>query len=231
MGHLLLEGGAELGGKMAEPDSRALQLAGGMNAPIVIIPTAAAPDLNHLRAGNNGLRWFKKLGAAQVDILPIIDQQSAGKAYIAAALRKAKLIYMLGGFPDYLVQTLDNSLCWQAMLEAYHNGAVLGGSSAGAMLLCQYLYDPRSGKVIEGLNLLPNSCLLPHHNTFGKAWAPHLQKALPSAVLIGIDEKTGMIDDAPGKNWQVYGKGAVTLYYQREKRVHRSGESFSLKHY
>lgn len=54
MGYLVLEGGAEFGGRMAEPDRRALALAGGPEAPIVIIPTAAAPDHNHERAGQTG---------------------------------------------------------------------------------------------------------------------------------------------------------------------------------
>jgi len=56
MGYLLLEGGAEFGGEMREPDLKAIELAGGFDAPIRIIPTAAAPDNNHQRAGNNGVR-------------------------------------------------------------------------------------------------------------------------------------------------------------------------------
>ena len=45
-GILLLAGGAEFGGQMSEPDLRAIELAGGFDAPICIIPTAAAPDRN-----------------------------------------------------------------------------------------------------------------------------------------------------------------------------------------
>ena len=54
--------------------------------------------------------------------------------------------------------------------------------------------------------------MIPHHNTFGKGWAPKLAAMLPGVVLIGIDEQTGMIDDGPQGLWTVYGKGAVTLY-------------------
>lgn len=228
MGHLLLEGGAELGGKMAEPDQRAILLAGGMDAPISIIPTVAAPDRNHERAGNNGLRWFQQLGATNINVAPVIDRESANREDIAATLRTSRLIYMLGGFPVFLLQTLEGSPCWHAMLEAYHKGAVLGGSSAGAMVLCQYLFDPRSGNIVDGLNLLPNVCLLPHHNTFGKIWALHLKKLLPEAVLIGIDERTGIIDDSPQNGWRVYGKGNVNLYRNGKKQIYHRGESFSL---
>ena len=60
-GYLLLEGGAEFGGRMSEPDLRAIELAGGVDVPICILPTAAAPDKNHNRAGNFGLNWFLRL--------------------------------------------------------------------------------------------------------------------------------------------------------------------------
>ena len=62
MGYIVLEGGAEFGGEMAAPDRRALELAGGLDVPVSIIPTAAAPDNNHQRAGENGKRWFQSLG-------------------------------------------------------------------------------------------------------------------------------------------------------------------------
>jgi cyanophycinase len=63
MGYLVLEGGAEFGGRMRDPDLRAIELAGGFDAPLRILPTAAAPDHNHVNAGNNGVRWFQGLGA------------------------------------------------------------------------------------------------------------------------------------------------------------------------
>src|ERR1051326_6495637 len=134
-GYIVLEGGAEFGGRMAEVDNRAIELAGGPDAPISIIPTAAAADNNHQRAGNNGVRWFRSLGATNVASLPLIDKPSANDASIVDAIRRSRLIYLLGGFPGYLGQTLMGSQAWQAMLDAYANGAVIAGSSAGAMVL------------------------------------------------------------------------------------------------
>jgi len=193
--YLLLEGGAEFDGPMVDPDRRAIELAGGMDAPFCIIPTAAAPDNNHQRAGQNGVRWFTHLGATDVISLPIIDQDSANQPAIAARLRDARFIYLLGGFPHYLEQTLAGSLCWQAVLEAYQAGAVVGGSRAGAMVLCQHYYDPQAQRVVTGLNLVPKTCVIPHHNNFGKSWAAHPSGLLPGDVLVGIDEQTGMIND------------------------------------
>lgn len=228
MGHLLLEGGAEFGGRMRDPDLRAIELAGGFDAPLRILPTAAAPDRNHVNAGNNGVRWFRGLGARDVVSLTLIDKSSANDEEIVQSLREAKLIYLLGGFTHYLGQTLKNSLAWTAVMEAYQNGAVIGGSSAGAMVMCQFYYDPNSGRVVEGLNLVPNSLVLPHHDTFGKRWAPQLTREIPQVTLIGIDEQTGMLDNGENPSWTVHGRGEVTLYRDGEVGTYKAGKMFSL---
>ena len=224
MGTILLEGGAEFGGAMREPDLRAIELAGGFDAPIRILPTAAAPDNNHVRAGNNGIRWFQSLGAGNVESLPLVDKASANDARIADALRAAKLIYLLGGFTHHLGQTLMGSPAWQAALEAYQNGAVLAGSSAGAMVLCEHYYDPGRGAVEHGLNLVPNACVLPHHNTFGKIWENKLSTLLPGVILLGIDEHTGILNS--GEEWLVSGGGAVTVYQGELIERYGAGDTF-----
>lgn len=226
MGYLLLEGGAEFGGAMHDPDLRAIQLAGGFDAPIRIIPTAAAPDNNHARAGNNGVRWFQSLGARDAESLPLIDKASANDPKIVESLRSANLIYLLGGFTHYLGQTLLESKAWEAALDAYQNGAVIAGSSAGAMVLCAHYYDPGGGKVERGLNLVPNACVLPHHNTFGKNWAGKLKALLPGVILLGIDEYTGML--MVDGEWNVYGGGEVTVYQDSRIVTYTSGKMFKL---
>lgn len=226
MGYLLLEGGAEFGGGMRDPDSKAIELAGGFDAPIRILPTAAAPDNNYQRAGDNGIRWFQRLGARDVISLPLIDKVSANDDNIANSLREAKLVYMLGGFTGYLGETLKDSAAWEAVLQAYRAGAVVAGSSAGAMVMCEFYHDPSQGQVRNGLNLVKNSIVLPHHNTFGHSWASRLLE-IPSVTLIGIDEETGMIDDGM-QTWTVHGSGNVTVYQNRQVEIHPSGKSFSV---
>ncbi|MGD1074501.1 MAG: Type 1 glutamine amidotransferase-like domain-containing protein [Thermodesulfovibrionales bacterium] len=226
-GYILLEGGAEFGGKMAEPDKRAMELAGGFDVRVSIIPTAAVPDNNHNRAGQAGVRWFKRLGARQVTSLPLIDRTSADQFTIASVLRQSRLIYLLGGFPQYLAQTLAGTLSWQAMLEAYATGAVIGGSSAGAMILCEHYYDPDTRRIVEGLHLVPKACVVPHHNTFGKGWASSLVPSIPDDVIIGVDEQTGLIDDGAEGKWTILGKGLVTVYKKNRTKAYRSGETLS----
>lgn len=226
MGYILLEGGAEFGGMMKAPDQRAMELTGGKESRISIIPAAAAPDENHERAGANGIRWFQNLGATNVSVLPLIDRNSADDPAVVEALRQSKLIYLLGGFTHHLGQSLSGSDSQLAMVEALDNGAVIAGSSAGAMVLCEFYYNPRADEVVDGLNLLPGACVLPHHNTFGKNWAPRLKQQLPDTCLIGIDEETGMLDDGPSKRWRVYGKGEITLYRGEEVDSFKSKASF-----
>lgn len=254
MSTILLAGGAEFGGRMREPDLHAIELAGGLDVPVRIIPTAAAPDNNHKRAGNNGVRWFKSLGARDVDVTFVIDRASAQDKSLASHLRSAKLTYLLGGFPRYLCETLWDSIAWQAVMDAYHAGGVIAGSSAGAMVLCEHYYDPYESKLLPGLNLISNACVLPHHNSAGKNWVAQLSERLPQAMLIGIDEQTGMINNAghvstatagltsAQREWKVYGAGAVTLYRVEQNKpsgklnqhparrvsVYAAGESFSL---
>ncbi|MGB8648608.1 MAG: Type 1 glutamine amidotransferase-like domain-containing protein [Anaerolineae bacterium] len=228
-GYILLEGGSEFGGQMAAPDRRAIELAGGPNARICIIPTAAAPDHNDRRAGENGVRWFKQLGATQVVSLPLIDRASANDPAIVDALRAARLIYLLGGFTDYLGKTLSGSASEQALAQAHQAGAVIAGSSAGAMVLCEHYYAPDAQAIQPGLNRVPNACVIPHHNTFGKGWASRLAALLPGDILIGIDEQTGMIDDGAKGEWSVYGKGVITLYKQGKPQAYRLGQSFALE--
>jgi len=223
-GYLLLEGGAEFGGKMIEPDLRAMTLAGGRDAPLCILPTAAAPDHNDQHAGYTGERWFRNVGVKHITVVPVIDAASAEDPSLATIILGARFIYMLGGFPRYLGETLAGSRCGQAIRAAFEAGALLGGSSAGAMVLCEHFYDPETGSIVSGLNFIPGACVVPHHNTFGRRWVSRLADLLPDDVLIGIDEQTGLADDGPDGSWTVYGGGTVTLYHKGLPVVFHRGE-------
>ena len=228
MGTLVLEGGAEFGGLMSEPDRIALNLAGGLRSPVRILPTAAAPDHNHARAGRNGVRWFQSLGATDVQVVNILDSASANDAHLTASLRTARLIYLLGGFPGHLGRTLAGSLTWQAALDAYRAGAIIAGSSADAMVLCEHYFDPYEGKFLKGLNLVQNACVIPHHVEGTHLWAMDLLRQLPGVTLIAIAEQMGIVDDGSGRVWTVHGRGEVTLYRGGATQRHARGESFSL---
>lgn len=228
-GYILLAGGAEFGGLMSQCDLRALALAGGREARVSIIPTAAAPSQRHQYVGTNGIHWFRSLGARYVDSLPIINRVTANDPVTAKQIRQSRLIYFVDGFMGYLHRSLENTLCWQAVLDAYEDGAVIAGSGAGAMVLGQYFYDPAVRHISNGLGLLSNVCILPHHNQFGWGWVERLKQALPGIVVLGIDERTGVLDDIEGakrSEWNVYGQGTVTRYQIGVPVVYSAGQRF-----
>jgi cyanophycinase len=94
MGYVVLQGGAEFGGQMAQSDRRSLSLAGGNRARVVILPTAAVPDRNHQRAGENGRRWLSLLGGRRVEVLPLIDTLSASDPEVSKAINASDMIYL-----------------------------------------------------------------------------------------------------------------------------------------
>ena len=98
----------------------------------------------------------------------------------------------------------------------------------GAMILCQHYYDPDTQRIVEGLNLVPRACLVPHHDTFGKAWASSLAISVPDDVIVGVDERTGLIDDGAAGGWTVLGKGVATVYKRGGTMTYHSGEALSL---
>lgn len=229
-GAIILAGGAEFGGDMDQADRRAIQLAGGPAAPVRIIPAAAAPDHNDKRAGANGVRWFKRLGCADVAAVPLTDARSAADPSVVADLRAARLIYLLGGFPRHLGDSLADSPAWAAVRAALDDGAVVGGSSAGAMVLCGRYFDPERGELRAGLGLVPGICVLPHHNTFGARWAPRLLAEEPTLTLLGIDEFTAVVaEQTVGWNtWRIYGPRLVTAYRGMDTETYAAGETFRL---
>jgi cyanophycinase len=157
----------------------------------------------------------------------VIDSKSANDATLAASILRCKLVYILGGFPRFLADTLAKSVCWQAILDVYKSGGVIAGSSAGAMVLCEYYYDPYEQKILSGLNLIANACVLPHYNNFGKSWLKPLQELLPNVHLLGIDEQTAMF--CSENIWQVYGSGTVNISRSETTFGVARGEVFSLK--
>jgi cyanophycinase len=228
MGYLVLQGGSEFGGQMRASDLHAMRLAGGRDACVAIVPAAAAPDGNHQRAGENGRSWFQSLGARNVLVVSLVDRTSADNPEVIACLRRSRLIYLLGGFPEYLAEVLRGTSAWEAICTALQQGATLAGSSAGAMVLGDFFFNPVKQNLVKGLGLVRATSIIPHFNRFGRSWVDRLRKELPSVSLIGIDEETGMINDGPDGTWSVYGGGAVVVYRGHQTERYATGERFDL---
>jgi cyanophycinase len=177
---------------------------------VVVLPTGAAyehPD----RLIEAATRYFSSLGAT-VTGLPVLARPDADKDEYVAAVRDARFVYLCGGSPLHLRSVLKDSKVWQGLEAAWHAGAVIAGSSAGAMVLGDPMVDPRGGAFTIGLGLVERLAVLPHANT----WSPDkahrtLTLASGGVRVAAIDEQTALIRDPDG-TWQIQGQGRVTVY-------------------
>jgi cyanophycinase len=206
-GPLALVGGAEWHDRCSF-DADLLAASGGSD--VVVLPTAAAyehPD----RAVEWASRYFADLGG-NVQGLMVLGRHDAEDPTYVAAVRDARFLYLGGGSPLHLRSVLKETPLWQALVAAWHSGAVLAGSSAGAMVLGDPMIDPRGGALTVGLGLIEQLAVLPHADT----WSPekaHRTFSLAEGGLriAAIDEQTALIRDPAGA-WRTAGAGDVTVY-------------------
>jgi len=100
---------------------------------------------------------------------------------------------------------------YEALVAAYHGGAAVAASGAGATLLCDPMVDPRGGAYTVGLGLVRNLAVFPYHGTAADHLRARSIDLLPKgATLVGIDEQTALV--RRDGNWTVTGIGDVTVY-------------------
>jgi cyanophycinase len=206
-GPLALVGGAEWR-EGCSFDAGLLAASGGRE--VLVLPTASAYE-HPERAVEWAGRYFEQLGG-KVRPLMVLGRVDAMDEANAQVVRQARFIYLGGGSPLHLRSVLKESLVWQALEEAWHDGAVLAGSSAGAMALGDPMVDPRGGALTVGLGLIEQLAVMPHANT----WSPdkaHRTFSLATGGLriAAIDERTALVRDPAGA-WRVEGAGTVTIY-------------------
>ena len=210
-GPLALVGGNEWGDG-ATFDAALLEQAGA--GEVLVLPTAAAYE-HPERAVETARRWFATLGAT-VRGLMVLTREDASLSENVEAAGSARFIYLGGGSPLHLRSVLKQSPLWHAIEEAWRGGAVLAGSSAGAMVLGDPMVDPRGGAFTIGLGLIEQLAVLPHAGS----WSPERMQRTVSltssgVALLGIDERTAVIR-APGGGWSVSGVGNATVYVDGE---------------
>jgi cyanophycinase len=202
---------------------RALLLPLGRNPRVVILPTAAAHDGPDI-AASNGVNYFNRLGA-HAEAAMILDKETARKPSFISQIKMADLIYFTGGDPFYLLETMRDSLTWEAALGAWERGRMLVGSSAGAMICGGQMWEPGVGWR-TGLGLVPHIAIVPHHATLGLRWkADRIRTSLPDGfTLVGIDESTALL----GPPWKVLGVSQVVLYHGDAKAIFTDGQTVPL---
>ena len=224
-GWLALAGGAEFQPGCEDADRMLVDAAGGMGVRVAILPTAAAAEGSPRMAATNGVRHFSRLGANAFGVM-IVDAATANDPALAAQLESAQLVYIAGGDPGYLLRCLRGSLAWETMLAAWRNGAVLAGASAGAMVLCEALWNPYARRIKAALGPVKRAAVIPHHRP-GSEWVKTLRDALGQNVaLLGIAEQTNLMWD--GSTWRVAGPGEVMVYVHGQVEGHQPGVKFQI---
>jgi cyanophycinase len=211
-GPLALVGAGEYLEAMAPVEAALLE---GRPPRYVQLATAAVPDGPEVVA-----RWHR-LGREQAErlgvdavVLGVASRADADDPVLASQVAGAGLVYLSGGHPGFLADTLRDSAVWAAIVEAWRGGAALAGCSAGAMALCASvpsLRHPRGEGGTAGLGLLPHLQVVPHFDTFARRVPDLLTRFLvpttASVTVLGVDEDTAVVGGP--EDWTVQGRGSA----------------------
>jgi cyanophycinase-like exopeptidase len=193
-------------------------LIAGRSPKYVQIPTAAAPE------GEKSVNYWVDLGIRQaermgVEAVPVVahSRMDADSPELARKVDNAGLIYLSGGNPSFLANTLRDTLLWKAIDSAWRNGAALAGCSAGAMALADHIPGLRltSHSPTQGLGTLPHIRVLPHFDRMFAHVPDFFARFMnvPAGVtVVGIDEDTAIVGGP--YEWEVQGRQSAWLFVE-----------------
>jgi cyanophycinase-like exopeptidase len=201
----------------------------------VQIPTAAGQE------SPERLKYWEQLGNKQAELLqvtphflPIFTREDAHNPEFVKQVENSALMYMSGGDPHYLANSLIDTPVWNAIYTNWQTGASLAGCSAGAMVLSSHIPNFRFTKrePTAGLNLLPNIRVIPHFDKFFR-WIPDsaakvLMHAPDNTILLGIDELTALVQRSGEEHWIVEGESKVHVLQGLPKQELLHGESLRI---
>ena len=114
-----------------------IEAAGGPNALIIDVPTAGGDTVYGQNAA--GTRGWKQAGAKNVYVLHTSDRKLADSDSFVAVLAKAGGVWFEGGRQFHLVDSYAGTKTERAFMEVLNRGGVIGGSSAGASIIGDFL--------------------------------------------------------------------------------------------
>lgn len=226
-GALLAVGGGELPLAVA---ARALELAGGPEARLLILPQASERP----EAGAESLAFWRAQGALDARVLDLAEPASA-----LTEIAAADLLWIGGGDQNRFMAALEAAGAVEAVRARWRAGAVVGGTSAGAAVLSGAmivggesadLTAVRAGGTVlaEGLGLWPGTIVDQHF--FERQRCNRLLAAVldrPALIGIGIGESTAVVVHGDGR-CEVLGVGSVMVLDARRAAV-RSVEPGALR--
>jgi cyanophycinase len=207
-----------VGGAMQDPEiiERFIDLAGGPEAPLVIVPTAG--DADNYDQYWSGVRPFRDNGARNLTVLHTRDPKVADSEAFVKPITTARGVFFTGGRQWRLADAYLNTRVQRELQALLGRGGVIGGSSAGATILGSFLVrgdtkgnETMIGDHTVGFGFLKNSAIDQHLLRRNRQFdlIDVVQKH-PELLGIGIDENTAIVvqDD----RFDVIGRGYVAIY-------------------
>lgn len=228
MGHLVVVGGGGV------PDvilQRAIALAGGPAAPIVVLPQAS----ELADTGDVAVAMWTKAGATNVRWLSLKDLGADRQA-----IDSASLIWFPGGDQNKLTRALEGTSLPEAIRARYAAGAIVGGTSAGAAVMSAVMLTGDADlqsittgatKTAPGFALWPEVIVDQHflkrqrHSRLISVVMDH-----PQLVGVAIDERTAAI--VSGSRVEVLGESSIVIVDARTATIEarQSGQLGAARH-
>src|SRR3954468_2891551 len=213
-GPLIVVGGGNTGPEIV---AKALELAGGKDAVVAVLPQASG----EADAGDASVKMWLDAGAKSAAKLAFTAPDAA------ATPRHATLIWMPGGDQNRFMKAIAGTGLDDVIRERHQAGVAIGGTSAGAAVIADAMFtgdaDLKSltaGATVttKGLALWPEALIDQHFlkrqrdNRLISAVLDH-----PALVGVGIDESTAVV--VHGSSFDVIGKSSVVVLDARSAAV------------
>jgi cyanophycinase len=195
-----------------------MDLAGGPDAPIVVIPTALTSDKLEPEDLERFRNSFIRRGFKNVSVLHTRDRKVANSEAFYEPLKSASGIWFSGGRQWRHADSYLDTKTHKAFFDLLDRGGVIAGSSAGATIQGSYLArgDTKTNTIMmgdheEGLGFMSNVAIDQH--LFARNRQFDLFEILhnkPELLGIGLDENTGILVE--GDQLTVIGQSYVVMY-------------------
>ncbi|MCB9080562.1 MAG: cyanophycinase [Lewinellaceae bacterium] len=219
-GSLIIIGGGRLDSVFYQ---KFMELAGGPDAPIVIIPTAGEDSFLEREGSEEQIKNpFAAAGFRNITVLHTRDPQVANTDAFTAPLKQAKGVWFSGGRQWRLADSYLHTQTQEAINDVLARGGVIAGTSAGASIQGSLLVRGDTngntlmlGDHTEGFGLVSQVAIDQHLLARNRQFDMFsVTKQYPDLLGIGLDENTGIV--VQGNMFSVIGKSYVAIYNSEE---------------
>jgi len=195
-----------------------LELIGGENAPIIVIPTAGSSEVLSDEFLENYKQSFINSGFNNVTVLHTRDPEEANKDEFIEPIKDAVGVIFGGGRQWRHADSYLNTKAHEEFINLLDRGGVIAGGSAGATIQGSYLArgdtqgnTKMMGDHEVGLGFIKNVAIDQHLFARNRQFDMfEILDTRPELLGIGIDENTGII--VQNDRFRVIGESYVAIY-------------------